>query len=137
MNEAQHFNALNGEELIKFLLVGVEKSLRESGEFGPAITFPWFEYRWILNVTVYPKQARGAEPLIKLDAEGKAQGNQPDESPTKIELSSGDVVDTPDLARIDSDQPIHIPEPSSGGVTVDKPRKVPTKNLPWLKAEEK
>lgn len=119
------FNALSGPELVKSILAEIEKKLLATGDFESNITFPWVKYEYQVSMVSYPKQAVDAEPVVV------AKGTGGDTAPvpggamadTLVETVVADVVvvDTPDLARIASEQPIPTTAKGPGNVLIDKP----------------
>ncbi len=115
------FNALSGPELLKVVLTDIEKKLLATGEFDAHVTFPWVKYNYSVGLVVYPKQAVDAEPGIKVAGEFEAPVVGPSEgTPVEIKVEDTVIVDTPDLARIESSQPIPTPGRGPGNVLVDK-----------------
>jgi hypothetical protein len=102
------FNALNGLELRKYILDQIEKKLEASNEFPEGLTFPWV--RWRLGILSYPQQDMNAEPKNEFTEES---GTVP-EGAKEIVIDLEEVVDTPDKARVESNQPVPTPTPGPG-----------------------
>lgn len=122
---SQIFNALSGTELKKAILADIEKEMDATGEFKQHMTFPWVRYEATVKILAYPKQALDAEPGIQLHAVGEMVGegveNLPGEAPeTILDLRILDTIDTPDKARVTSNQPIPT-QARAAGVLIDKP----------------
>ena len=102
----QVFNALNGVELRKYILHQIEKKLEDSNEFPEGLTFPWV--KWEVKILSYPQQDVNDEPKFKFMGEDGSIPTPVDDEHevpiTVIELS--EIVDIPDKARVDSDQPV-------------------------------
>lgn len=117
------FNALSGPEILKAVLADIEKKLVATGEFDGHVTFPWFKYNFQVSMVVYPKQAVDAEPGIKVAGAGE-QGEVPedgeDAAKKTVLVADTVIVDTPDLTRIESGQPVPTPGKGVGNVLVDK-----------------
>ena len=114
------FNALSGPELLKAVLTDIEKKLLATGEFDSHVTFPWVKYDYKVSMVVYPKQAVDAEPGIVV-AGGETTGvDDPKMRHHDIAVEDVVIVDTPDLARIASKQPIPTPGRGPGNVLIDK-----------------
>ena len=115
------FNALSGPELLKAVLSDIEKKLLATGEFDTHVTFPWVKYDYRVSMVVYPKQAVDAEPGIVVAGQFEAPVVEPGEKPlTQFKVEDTVIVDTPDLARIASEQPIPTPGRGPGNVLIDK-----------------
>lgn len=131
-----NFNALNGPELLKYILTKIEEKLESTGEFLPNITFPWVKFDFEVKVLVYPKQAMTDTAKLIVKGSGVAgelvDRDWPANPPTTIiefNAKSSEVIDIPDQARVDSGQPVPTTTPGTKGVLVDKPveMKVPSK----------
>ena len=124
MDSALVFNALSGPEAVKAILAVIEKRLLATGEFDGHVTFPWFKYDYNIAMVIYPKQAVDADPGIKVSGTGGSTTGIPSEAKAdeihEVAISDSVIVDTPDLARIESDQPIPTPARGAGNVLVDK-----------------
>lgn len=134
----QIFNALNGPEILEFLVSKFRDALVNTGEFKTHQTYPWFKYKFEVGITTYPKQSKDDKPGIVAKGEQTPEDPTPsDERPVKFELVEEKVIDTPDEARIESNQPVPVqttvvigeggPNPQS--MIVDKPveHKIPIK----------
>jgi hypothetical protein len=120
---SQIFNALNGAELKKAILADIEREMDLTGEFRNHVTFPWVKYTAHITLLSYPKQAMDAEPGIKITASGVATDNlvPPVAEPEVVlDLKVGSVVNVPDQARVDSDQPIPT-QSLAAGILIDAP----------------
>lgn len=119
------FNALSGPELVKVILADIEKKLVATGEFDGNITFPWVKYNYQISMVSYPKQPADSEPVLVTSGVGGSTEAIPSEAKAdevKETIVVNEVtVDTPDLARIESDQPIPTPGRGPGNVLIDKP----------------
>lgn len=119
------FNALSGPELLKTVLADIERKLLATGEFEGHMTFPWVKYQYEVAMVVYPKQAVDAEPGISAKGDfeaGTLPSNEEVPEPAHtFDVKDSVVVDTPNIARIESDQPIPTPGRGPGGVLIDKP----------------
>lgn len=108
------FNALNGVELRKYILSQIEKKLEASNEFPEGLTFPWV--KWSVTVLSYPQQDVNDDPKFKFSGEDgtkpPVKEDEPDPEPIVIDLS--EIVDTPDKARVESNQPVPTPTPGPG-----------------------
>lgn len=119
--------AMNGREVLKYLIDRIEKKLDASGEFAEHVTFPWWKYSFEVKLLSYPKQdidvdlnvvAQGQETIGEIALTGH-------EVVHTVEVEESETIDTPDKARIDSDQPINVPASGPGGNTIDKQVLVP------------
>jgi hypothetical protein len=127
------FNALNGVELRKYILDQIEKKLEASNEFPEGLTFPWV--KWRLGILSYPQQDKNAEPKNEFIEESGEIPEGSSEGSKEIVIDLEEIVDTPDKARVESNQPVPTPLPGPGlgmrdgkgfgplspPVTVDKP----------------
>lgn len=118
--------AMNGREVLKYLIDRIEKKLDASGEFAEHVTFPWWKYSFEVKLLSYPKQdidvdlnvvAQGEEVIGGIASEGTVV--------SELKVEESETIDTPDKARIDSDQPINVPASGPGGNTIDKQVLVP------------
>lgn len=125
----QIFNALNGEEFLNYLIKTLRERCEATGEFHPAITFPWVKAEFSLKVTVHPRQEQNdPNPGINITptVEAQIEGVIPSpEVAMAVEVGGTFILDTPDQARVDSNQPIPTPSPGPKGILVDKPVMVP------------
>lgn len=101
------FNALNGLEMRKYILDQIEKKLEASNEFPEGLTFPWV--KWTVTILSYPQQDMSEEPKNVFVEETE---EPPKEATILINLD--DVVDTPDKARVESNQPVPTTLPGPG-----------------------
>ena len=119
-------NALNGTEMIEFMLASIRKKLEDSGEFHLHTTFPLFRLDYKLSIASYPQQDLEDAPKIKVEGTTLLDRRE-DRSvkelsePIKTEIEASIVVDTPDKARVEAHLPVPTPSPGPGGVIVDKP----------------
>jgi hypothetical protein len=115
------FNALTGPELKKFLLAKIEEELDKSDKFGNHLSHPWIKYRFGIDFVTYPQDAMDSEP--KSIAKGSdEQGDAPEEEKQVLTNAAGEgIIDTPDKARIETNQPIPTTAKGAGDVLVDKP----------------
>jgi hypothetical protein len=118
------FNALTGPELKKFLLVKIEEELDKSDKFGMHLAYPWIKYNFVVGLTVYPTQSMDAPPTPVASGQGNDGDpglKQADGTLEDMEIKGEAVVDTPDKARIETNQPIPTTVKGAGDVLVDKP----------------
>lgn len=115
------FNALSGTELLEVVVSKIRATLLATGEFDPHVSFPWVKFDYHVGLVVYPKQSVDAEPGIVAKGEVILGGEAPEgQEPQEIKVEDTQIVDTPDLARIESQQPIPTPARGTGNVLVDK-----------------
>jgi hypothetical protein len=119
------FNALTGPELKKFLLAKIEEELDKSDKFGNHLSHPWFQYTFEVAISTYPQNAMDAKPVViakgldtKIPDEIEIEALLPG---VDEEFKSSGIVDTPDKARIESNQPIPTTVKGAGDILVDKP----------------
>lgn len=105
------FNALNGQELRNYITTQLAKKLEASNEFPEGLTFPWVKLS--LSILSYPQQGMNDDPKFKFSLE---EGIAPtaEQEPTVITINLDEIIDTPDKARVDSDQPVPTPTPGPG-----------------------
>lgn len=119
------FNALSGPELIAAILSDIEKKLVATGDFNSNITFPWVKYNYQISMVAYPKQPADSDPVLVASGDGGSTEGVPGEAKadeiTETVISNEVVVNTPDLTRLESNQPIPTPSKGPGNVLIDKP----------------
>lgn len=143
------FNALSGVELQAFVAYQVEKAMRDSGEFTPNVSFPWFTFKFSLTIQALsgvPGDTRvGEGGTTKVAVEG-GQGELPPASEgavplAEVEFSGEGEISVPDEARIEAGIPI-MEQVMEHGINVDKPRLVMKKAkatpgaAPWKEEED-
>lgn len=143
------FNALSGAELQAFVAYQVEKAMRDSGEFTPNVSFPWFTFKFSLTIQALsgvPGDTRVAEGgSTKVGVEG-GQGELPPASEgvaplAEVEFTGAGEISVPDEARIEVGLPI-MEQVMEHGINVDKPRLVAKKKTvspavaPWKEEED-
>lgn len=118
------FNALSGTELLEVVVSKIRATLLATGEFDSHVSFPWVKFDYHVGLVVYPKQSVDAEPGIVAKGEvtlgDPADAPAPEDELKEIKVQDTQIVDTPDLARIESEQPIPTPARGAGNVLVDK-----------------
>lgn len=117
------FNALAGPELVNVILDKIRAKLEATGEFAGNVTFPWVKFDFNVGLTVYPKQAVDDAPgIVAKDNGVMGETDQPpvDETPVEVVVNTTAVIDVPDIARIESNQPLPTVAPGPGGVLIDK-----------------
>lgn len=129
------FNPLNGLELKKIILDKMATAMDQSGVFRQARTFPWVHYNVALGLTVAPQQNQEDPPTIIAKVDGEFQSFEEIEQdgkkvvlvipapnvPTLETVTLDAVIDTPDLARLETNQPIPTQTVSETGISVDRP----------------
>jgi len=127
------FNALTGPELKVAILADIAQKLDNTGEFQGNITFPWVKYEYTVGLVIYPRQDVDAEPGVKVSGSFEAPEAPPASPIVVVAVADSKIVDTPDLTRIASGQPVPATQPGPGGVLVDKSVKVQPPALPQRK----
>ena len=124
------FNALTGPELKRYLLTKIEEELDKSDKFGNHLTHPWIKYSFEVSISTYPQEAQDANPKVVakggevLNDQNAIHDDLDANEPVVEVLKSSGVVDTPDKARVESNQPIPTTVKGPGDVLVDKPVQV-------------
>lgn len=132
------FTALSGPEVKKYLLAKIEEELDKSDKFGNHLTHPWFKYMFQIGLSTYPQQAMEEAPIKIVGTIVGEEGTQP--TGVEVEIPPSDiffkqeVIDTPDKARIETNQPIPTPMKGPGDVLVDRPV---VAKFPQVKGKEK
>jgi hypothetical protein len=81
------------------------------------------KYSFDLKVTVHPRQDQDdPNPSIQIKVIDWCGTEEP---ALEVKAAGAGVIDTPDQARVDSDQGIPTPTPGPKGVLIDKLVKVP------------
>lgn len=130
------FTALSGPELKKYILTKIEEALDKTDKFGNHLSHPWVKYEFELKMGTYPQQDKEDDPkiLVSIAAEEKDGDITSAEIINDVMKNSG-IIDTPDKARIETNQPIPTQTKGPGDVFVDKPVQAGVAKFPGRKGE--
>jgi len=124
------FIALNGEELKTVILDRISKAIDFQGSFKPHLAFPLVKFTATINVWTYPEQSLEGTPGVVIKV---SEGNEEVNKAVVTTMTVGDIIDTPDKARVETGIP--IPETKKPEPKPDKP--ISLTDLRSIKGEKK